>query len=259
MSEEPKCPVDAKTRDVWLSKSKAARGAVGKTENVCPVQKGWSWRRVLWAEPVEECAVVRAPVRGAVTRSEPESIECSSDEVDQSCETPASAVAGSAELSVDRVVSSIPRTTSDGNWVYPLEKQFYNAMLRKKWEPEEEDMKTVVPLHNMVNEVAWNYILKWEEGRGGEKCGGVKLTSFKGDATKVTPRAAINHYLFGKELPFDRHDWKVNRCGEEIEYVIDFYTTKVEPGSDPKFYLDVRPKLNTIAGVKLRVQRAFGW
>lgn len=28
---------------------------------------------------------------------------------------------------------------------------------------------------------------------------------------------------FGGQLPFDRHDWWVDRCGREVRYVIDFY------------------------------------
>lgn len=27
----------------------------------------------------------------------------------------------------------------------------------------------------------------------------------------------------GAPLPFDRHDWYVDRCGTEVRYVIDFY------------------------------------
>lgn len=27
----------------------------------------------------------------------------------------------------------------------------------------------------------------------------------------------------GHPLPFDRHDWYVDRCGTEVRYVIDFY------------------------------------
>ena len=27
----------------------------------------------------------------------------------------------------------------------------------------------------------------------------------------------------GGQLPFDRHDWWVDRCGQEVRYVIDFY------------------------------------
>ena len=49
-----------------------------------------------------------------------------------------------------------------GNWVYPSEKMFFDAMQRKGYEARERDMKTVVPIHNAVNERAWAQILKWE-------------------------------------------------------------------------------------------------
>lgn len=26
-------------------------------------------------------------------------------------------------------------------------------------------------------------------------------------------------------LPFDRHDWYVDRCGKEVRYIIDYYAT----------------------------------
>ena len=29
--------------------------------------------------------------------------------------------------------------------------------------------------------------------------------------------------LFRTPLPYDRHDWTVDRCGKEVEYVIDYY------------------------------------
>lgn len=280
--DQPKCPVDPKTRDIWLQKSKEAQTAQqrkinNQITNQSELQfNGWSWKNLLWASTNTEsntitgCPVPHGPdasipadhpeVPGIpkITTSEPEAIECSSDEVDQSLQTPKTATAGSSLLSQDRVISSIPRTNVDSNWVYPSEKQFFNAMLRKNWSPEEKDMKTVVPLHNMVNEVAWKYILNWERNQGGELCDGIQLTSFKGDATKLTPRAAIGHYIFGKDLPFDRHDWIINRCGKEIEYVIDFYTTPVNEGEEPKFFLDVRPKLNSLEGVKMRICRALG-
>lgn len=289
MSEEqPKCPVDHKTREIWIQKSKESQAAQQKKikvqnsqSNLIQTQTSWTWKNILWASQssntlnknttVSVCPVPHPsgadipsdhpPVSGmpmTYTRSEPESIECSSDEIDQSIITPASAVAGSKLLSQDRTISSIPRTNADSNWVYPSEKQFFNAMLRKNWSPEEKDMKTVVPLHNMVNEIAWMYVLNWEKGQGGEQCGGIKLSSFKGDAKKVTPRAFIGHYIFGKDLPFDRHDWMINRCGKEIEYVIDFYTTPVKEGEEPKFYLDVRPKLNSLEGWRMRIYRALG-
>lgn len=291
--DQPKCPVDHKTREIWLQKSKESQLAQqkmidGQFSNQQALQQSnnssgrWSWKNLLWASPVSPslhstksvatgCPVPHASnasipvdhpvVPGmplSVTKTEPEAIECSSEALDQSSETPADAVAGSGSLSKDRVISSIPRTNADSNWVYPSEKQFYNAMLRKNWSPEEQDMKTVVPLHNMVNEIAWMYILNWEKGQGGETCGGIKLSSFKGDAAKITPRAAIGHYIFGRDLPFDRHDWVINRCGKEVEYVIDFYTTPVKEGEEPKFFLDVRPKLNSLEGWRLRICRALG-
>jgi cytochrome c heme-lyase len=43
---------------------------------------------------------------------------------------------------------------------------FFDAMRRKNWDPKEVDMKTVVPIHNAVNERAWSQILEWEKGRG---------------------------------------------------------------------------------------------
>lgn len=37
-----------------------------------------------------------------------------------------------------------------------------------------------------------------------------------------SPLARLRSWLTG-ELPFDRHDWVVDRCGKEVRYVIDFY------------------------------------
>lgn len=56
-----------------------------------------------------------------------------------------------------------PDGDSDSVWIYPSEQMFFNAMKRKNWNPREEDMKFVVPIHNMVNEMAWKHILKWEK------------------------------------------------------------------------------------------------
>lgn len=94
----------------------------------------------------------------------------------------------SAPLSNSRETSSIPRVEGE-NWVYPSESQFYSAMARKNHNPQAPDMKVIVPIHNAVNERTWNEVLKWEEGRGAEKCGGVKLVSFKGRPKDLSPRA----------------------------------------------------------------------
>lgn len=70
-----------------------------------------------------------------------------------------------------------------------------------------------------------------------------RLKSFGGKASDYSPRARIRH-LMGYELPFDRHDWIVDRCGKEVRYIIDYY----DGGSvDSKFQfaiLDVRPAMD---------------
>ncbi|KAF3936380.1 hypothetical protein ABW19_dt0200729 [Dactylella cylindrospora] len=184
----------------------------------------------------------------------------------------------SKNLSTAREISSIPRVTlsngnaespvnpstphvassvspSIGNWIYPSEKMFFEAMKRKDWDPKAEDMRMVVPIHNAVNEKAWAEIKEWEKGRGSEKCGGPKLLSFSGDSQKLSPKARLL-VLLGYQPPFDRHDWVVDRCGTNVEYIIDFYSGKRDPARPdiPSFYLDVRPKL-TLEGTMMRAQR----
>lgn len=63
--------------------------------------------------------------------------------------------------------------------------------------PNPFDMKVVVPIHNAVNERTWVEILKWEDYAPRSQnvadlatCpGGLRLVSFKGDASKLTPKA----------------------------------------------------------------------
>ena len=150
-----------------------------------------------------------------------------------------------------------------GNWIYPSQEMFFNAMKRKGHSPETADMATIVPIHNAVNERAWAEIKAWEAGRGAEKCGGPKLISFSGDSSKLSPRARWNA-LTGYQKPFDRHDWVVDRCGKRVEYIIDFYSGKNQGsaaegmGKGLSFHLDVRPKLNSWDGVKMRALRSVG-
>ena len=67
-----------------------------------------------------------------------------------------------AELPLDREVSSIPRAKDSSKWEYPSAQQFYNALVRKGWETPEEHVQTMVDIHNFLNEEAWQEILKWE-------------------------------------------------------------------------------------------------
>ena len=57
------------------------------------------------------------------------------------------------------------------------------------------------------------------------------------------------------EPPFDRHDWIVRRpkTGEEVRYVIDYYSAPPEPDGSPVFSLDVRPALDSFGSVTDRI------
>lgn len=150
--------------------------------------------------------------------------------------------------------------SESGNWIYPSEKMFFEAMKRKGHETEANDMKTIVPIHNAVNERAWKEIKEWERPWGAEqKCGGPRLDSFMGLSKAMSPKARFNT-LLGYTAPFDRHDWVVDRCGTKVEYIIDFYAGRDESKGAGKlnFFLDVRPKLNTWEGFKTRASRILG-
>jgi cytochrome c heme-lyase len=78
----------------------------------------------------------------------------------------------SVPLETSRETSSIPIAEGAGDskfWIYPSEQMFFDAMRRKNWDPKEVDMKTVVPIHNAVNERAWSQILEWEKETGASK------------------------------------------------------------------------------------------
>ena len=56
--------------------------------------------------------------------------------------------------------------------------------------------------------------------------------------------------LFRYELPFDRHDWIVDRCGKEVRYIIDYYDGgPVDPESHRFAILDVRPAMDSFENV----------
>ncbi|EST05375.1 Cytochrome c/c1 hem-lyase [Kalmanozyma brasiliensis GHG001] len=215
-----------------------------------------------------------------------------------------------SRLSSEREISSIPRSysplanptaaqaaqppstpsptdgeDSDGKWVYPSAKQFYNAMKRKNQNPQVADMDVVVPIHNAVNEQAWRQILAWERmwTHREQAKGEIKLVSFKGRPKDLTWRAWLNG-LAGYQHPFDRHDWTVERTGgQQVRYIIDFYTGKAQTAqaaapaqparSDERiadkfgaaaqattglsFYLDVRPAPSTLEGLAMRSARLW--
>lgn len=152
-------------------------------------------------------------------------------------------------LPTDRQMSSIPKATGDGEfWVYPSQQMFWNAMLRKGWRWKNDDIKPkdmddIIKIHNTNNEQAWQEVLKWEALHARE-CNCPKLRSFGGKAKQYSPRARIRYWL-GYELPFDRHDWIVDRCGKDVRYVIDYYDGGAVDEKYKFALLDVRPAMDS--------------
>ncbi|KAI1442454.1 cytochrome c and c1 heme-lyase [Annulohypoxylon stygium] len=248
------CPVDHKAREVWTQQARAAALPPPTSSPHPPTPSSpssSSWTSYLPRIPFWSSSSPPSPTNPQPLRS----------------------------LATDREISTIPRSSkpgetavpanteqetgsdqASGNWIYPSERMFFEAMKRKGHDPRAADMRTVVPIHNAVNERAWAEIKEWEEPWiRGSGCDGPRLHSFSGLSTSMSPKARINTFL-GYQAPFDRHDWVVDRCGKEIEYIIDFYAGRNGGGGAGKlsFYLDVRPKLNTWEGVKMRAMRAAG-
>ncbi|KAI1275946.1 cytochrome c/c1 heme-lyase [Xylaria sp. FL0933] len=281
-SNAESCPVDHGAREVWLQQARAASSntSQSQSQSASPAAPTSSPSSSSWSSYLPRLPFLSSST--TTTTSKP-----------PLSQTPQS----TSTLGVSREVSTIPRTLSHnkitddatrpsgadhappapaplanneqetgadratGNWIYPSERMFFDAMKRKGHDPRAADMRTVVPIHNAVNERAWAEIKAWEgPWIRGSSCDGPRLHSFSGLSTQMSPKARLNT-LLGYQAPFDRHDWVVDRCGKEIEYVIDFYAGRNASNSaDGKlsFYLDVRPKLNSWEGVKMRAFRAVG-
>lgn len=168
-----KCPVDHKSREAWLDQAKAAREAQQQASQQPPppdtkatTSSSWGWR---------------IPFFGSSSSSTAQTIPSSQQQQPKLTHP---------SLGTDRTVSSIPRSTSSGatsaacpvnnetetgadpktgNWVYPSEKMFFDAMKRKGHDTRAADMQTVVPIHNAVNERAWMEIKEWEKPYSAER------------------------------------------------------------------------------------------
>jgi len=156
-----------------------------------------------------------------------------------------------------RAVSSIP--SASGNeplWVYPSQQMFYNAMKRKGYSPQEEEMDAVVAIHNAVNERAWAEVVAWEATLHPECTAELKLLRFQGKPNEPTGKARLNT-LLGYSAPFDRHDWVISRCGAEATYLLDFYNGRATPGRPVAMHIDARPAADDWQGAWDRVRLPF--
>lgn len=168
------------------------------------------------------------------------------------------------ELSTNRVSSTIPKgggdESSGSTWTYPSPQQFYNSLVRKGklGDVVEDDMESVVALHNNMNEKTWAQVVEWEKQTYSEEST-PKLLKFQGRPRDLSPKAVFKHYILGHPLPFDRHDWTVLRDdGTTVRYIIDYYydETRAQDTPDsalpalhdrnatPSLLVDVRPALD---------------
>lgn len=59
-------------------------------------------------------------------------------------------------------------------------------------------------------------------------------------------------------MPFDRHDWVVDRCGKEVRYIIDYYDIgEVDKRTYEFTALDVRPAFDSFSAVMDRSKVAM--
>ncbi|KAI9771278.1 MAG: Cytochrome c1 heme lyase [Geoglossum simile] len=154
--EHPVCPIDHTTRAAWLEKARIQSNVQASAPTVLPANgDSCDSSKIDQSPPPSHpsIAAVKGP-RLRVTR------EVSSIPRADAAPTPSSRPANSEQES---------RASPTGNWIYPSEEMFFNAMRRKQYDPQAEDMRTIVPIHNAVNERAWKEIREWEHGRGAEK------------------------------------------------------------------------------------------
>jgi len=151
--------------------------------------------------------------------------------------------------------------SEDGhNWLNPSPNQLFRALARKQKPIEAEDADAVASVHEMVTNATWAGILEYEELHK-DKCPNPTLARFQGMYGKHTIKSKLVHLVGGSSsLPFDRHDWFVDRCGKEVRYIIDYYSFE-EPDPEggpplPGYSIDTRPA-PTLEGMYDRLRVAY--
>ena len=180
------CPVDHSARQVWLQQARAASSSSENTSTSSTPRHSAASTNTASSSSSSSSWSSYIP-RIPFFSSEPTSPTSTSKSA------PLNTTSSHSSLGVDREVSTIPRTSvppgsdsdlrpsgdhsapspanneqetgadhATGNWIYPSERMFFEAMKRKGHDPRAADMRTVVPIHNAVNERAWAEIKAWE-------------------------------------------------------------------------------------------------
>lgn len=171
------CPVDHKSREAWLQQARAANASAPhepslppspptRAQNPPPPSPYSSWTQTL--RSYVPFASSSSPTPEPLSKPTPKSPSPSLDTQREVSTIPrtANSAAYPGNPSTTHAPSNHEQETgadeATGNWIYPSEKMFFDAMKRKGHDSRVADMKTVVPIHNAVNERAWKEIKEWE-------------------------------------------------------------------------------------------------
>eukprot|EP00607_Mallomonas_marina_P006563 CAMPEP_0182432206 /NCGR_PEP_ID=MMETSP1167-20130531/54805_1 /TAXON_ID=2988 /ORGANISM="Mallomonas Sp, Strain CCMP3275" /LENGTH=224 /DNA_ID=CAMNT_0024619431 /DNA_START=678 /DNA_END=1349 /DNA_ORIENTATION=+ len=106
-----------------------------------------------------------------------------------------------------------------------------------------------------MNEITWNQVLGWEALHPvTDQSKEPKLLRFMGRPNDLSPKAILKG-IFGHSAPFDRHDWIVDRGGQEVRYVIDYYHDEsgIHADTHPKQLTD----MHSIQSIKIDARPAI--
>lgn len=188
---------------------------------------------------------------------EKENLEGKLNECNMIYEMPNCPVFDSQKLSCKRELSSIPKAhRNNAVWEYPSPQQFYNTMKRKNKDVEAEDMPAVVYVHNTVNEKSWGEVLEWEKMHS-NTCNKPALSRFIGRYGEMSPKSFFFSKFTHLGVPFDRHDWYVDRCGKTVRYILDFYDDTTHTDDPMNVYVDIRPALDSVSAFWDRLRKPF--
>ncbi len=155
----------------------------------------------------------------------------------------------------DSTIPAAGRGNSDDgkNWLNPSANQLFRALARKNKPIESDDAPAVAMVHEMVTNGTWAAIMEYEAMHS-HKCRAPKLDRFQGMDGIYSAKAKLVRLMTGA-VPFDRHDWYINRCGKEVKYIIDYYEIP-EPNGQISYSVDARPA-PTPSGIWDRMRMAW--
>ena len=185
-----------------------------------------------------------------------------------------SKIAHADEVPGGRIPATGRGNSQDGaDWVNPTPKELFRALRRKDKHIDEEDAFSVAFVHSVVVDQTWDQIMAYEALHADE-CSDPTLNRFEGKYGDHTIKTKLTHWLYPSVECFDRHDWYVNRCGREVRYIIDYYSTRsapttatvtgpdgkpvtVEvPAAEEEYFIDARPA-PTVGGMVDRARMAW--